>query len=101
MVRYYYIYILASKQNGTLYVGMTNNLMKRICQHKAKQIDGFTKKYNVNMLVYYEIFQDPLNAIKREKRLKFFQRKWKISLIEESNPQWRDLYSELFYGSCE
>jgi len=101
MDKQYYVYILTSKKNGTLYVGITNDLLKRVYQHKEKLIDGFTKKYNVNRLVYYEIFQDPGNAIKREKRIKFYKRKWKIGLIEESNPGWKDLYKELVSGSCD
>jgi putative endonuclease len=101
MGRYYFVYILANKKRGTLYVGITNNLMKRVWEHKEKEIEGFTKKYKIDKLVYYEIFQDPETAIKREKRLKFYKRQWKINLIEKSNPDWKDLYSELVYGSCE
>ena len=90
-----YVYILASHQNGTLYIGVTSNLIKRIWQHKNKQVDGFTKKYDVNKLVYYEIFQDIESAIKREKRLKKYLRQWKLRLIEEKNPDWVDLYSSI------
>ncbi|MBW1643878.1 MAG: GIY-YIG nuclease family protein, partial [Deltaproteobacteria bacterium] len=77
------------------------DLLKRVYQHKERLTGGFTKKYDVDKLVYYEIFRDPENAIKREKRIKFYKRKWKINLIEESNPQWKDLYMELVSGSCE
>lgn len=101
MDKQYYVYILASKKNGTLYVGITNDLLKRVYQHKEKLTGGFTKKYNVDKLVYYEIFRDPENAIKREKRIKFYKRKWKIHLIEKSNLEWKDLYVELISGSCE
>jgi putative endonuclease len=76
-------------------------LLKRVWQHKEKQFGGFTERYNLDMLVYYEIYKDPETAIKREKRLKYYQRQWKINLIEESNPEWRDLYSDLVYGSCD
>jgi putative endonuclease len=101
MDRYYFVYIVTNKKNGTLYTGITNNLIKRVWQHKEKQIEGFTERYNLDMLVYYEIYKDPETAIKREKRLKFYQRQWKINIIEESNPEWRDLYSDIVYRSCE
>ena len=91
----YYIYILASKKNGTLYIGMTNNLVKRIYEHKNKLIEGFTSKYNVNNLVYFEITNNANSAIHREKKLKGWKRKWKIDLIEKSNPNWEDLYKEI------
>jgi putative endonuclease len=87
----YFIYILASKRNGTLYVGMTNDLMRRIYEHKSGLIEGFTKKYSVNKLVYLESTDDAKAAIDREKRLKKWKRQWKIELIEKSNPNWRDL----------
>lgn len=91
----YYIYILASKKNGTLYIGMTNNLIKRIYEHKNKLIEGFTSKYNVNNLVYLEITNDVNSAIHREKKLKGWKRKWKIDLIEKTNPNCEDLYNEI------
>ncbi|MFH1856610.1 MAG: GIY-YIG nuclease family protein [Candidatus Omnitrophota bacterium] len=100
MGKNYYIYILASKKNGTLYIGITSDLIKRVWQHKEKLVEGFTKKYDVDKLVYYEPYTDPENAIKREKRLKFYKRQWKIDLIENSNPQWKDLYNDLVCGSC-
>jgi putative endonuclease len=92
MIKNYYVYILASKRNGTLYVGVTSNLAKRIYEHKHKLIGGFTKKYNVDRLVYYETTQDVESAILREKRLKKWKRQWKVELIERKNPNWKDLY---------
>ena len=88
----YYVYILFSQRNGTLYVGVTSNLKKRVWEHKNKVIEGFTKKYNVNQLGYYEIFNDINLAIKREKQLKAGNRKKKIELIETNNSEWNDLY---------
>lgn len=90
-----YIYILASRRNGTLYVGSTTNLIKRIWEHKNNVIPGFTAKYNVHQLVYYEEHQDIMEAAKRERRLKNWCRKWKLNLIEQFNPTWRDLYEDL------
>jgi putative endonuclease len=90
--RVYYVYILASKIGGTLYIGVTNNLIRRVAEHKSKLIESFTEKYDVARLVYFEQFDDPENAIKREKRLKKWNRAWKIRLIEKSNPNWDDLY---------
>ena len=94
-MKQYYIYILASKKNGTLYIGVTNNLLKRVDEHKNKLIDGFTKKYNVHNLVYYEQFNDISSAITREKQLKNWKRKYKLELIEKSNPNWIDLFENL------
>ena len=91
----YYVYILASKRNGTLYIGVTSNLIKRIYEHKNNLIEGFTKKYNIHNLVYYEITEDVNSAITREKQLKIWKRNWKIELIEKNNPGWKDLYFEL------
>jgi len=88
----FYVYILSSQKNGTLYVGVTNNLMKRIWEHKNKLVDGFTKKYEIHHLVYYEIHDNPESAIQREKQIKKWNRLWKIRLIEEKNPEWKDLY---------
>jgi len=103
MNKQYYIYIMSNKKNGTLYVGMTSSLIKRVYQHKNKVIDGFTKKYNLQKLVYYEIYDDPENAIKREKRLKLYLRQWKFDLIEKENPEWNDLYFNLLesFGQAE
>ncbi|MCJ7813841.1 MAG: GIY-YIG nuclease family protein [Candidatus Atribacteria bacterium] len=87
--------MLANKRNGTLYIGVTSNLVKRVCEHKNNIIEGFTKKYNIHKLVYYEITDDIESAIRREKQLKKWNRKWKLNLIENSNPEWIDLYFEL------
>ncbi|MBW1849739.1 MAG: GIY-YIG nuclease family protein [Deltaproteobacteria bacterium] len=97
MDKNYCVYILANKRNGTLYIGISSDLIKRIWQHKEKVVGGFTKKYNVNRLVYFEQFTDPQNAIKREKRLKKYERQWKINLIEKDNPQWKDLYNTILW----
>ncbi|OGD17289.1 hypothetical protein A2V47_01075 [Candidatus Atribacteria bacterium RBG_19FT_COMBO_35_14] len=86
------MYILANKRNGTLYIGVTSNLVKRACEHKNNIIEGFTKKYNIHKLVYYENTNDVESAIRREKQLKKWNRKWKINLIKNSNPEWIDLY---------
>jgi len=91
----YYVYIMASKRNGTLYIGVTNNLLKRVYEHKNDLVDGFTKKYGVHRLVYYEQTEDVNSAIQREKQLKTWQRQWKIDLIMQKNPDWKDLYDEL------
>ena len=90
-----YVYILFNKRNGTLYVGVTSNLVKRIYEHKNKYVDGFTKKYNVDKLGYYEVFEDITEAIKREKQLKAGSRHKKIELIETLNPNWEDLYKTI------
>jgi len=91
----YYVYLLASKRNGTLYLGVTSNLIKRVYEHKNNLVSGFTQKYKVHNLVYYETTDDINSAITREKQLKRWKRAWKIGLIEKSNPEWRDLYIEL------
>ena len=91
----YYVYILASKCHGTLYIGITSDLIGRVYQHKNDFVEGFTKRYGVHTLVYYEQSDNVESAIRREKQLKFWHRKWKIRLIEEKNPEWRDLYTEL------
>ncbi|MFC1511552.1 GIY-YIG nuclease family protein [Candidatus Margulisiibacteriota bacterium] len=90
-----YVYILASQRNGTLYIGVTGNLKKRIMEHKEGVYGGFTHKYNVHMLVYYEEFGDIRDAIAREKAMKKWLRKWKLDLIEKYNPEWKDLYFDL------
>jgi len=90
--RQYYVYILASKIGGTLYIGVTNDLIRRVYEHREKLATGFTKKYGVACLVYFEQHSDIDAAIQREKRLKKWNRAWKIQLIEESNPNWMDLY---------
>ena len=95
MDKQFYTYILASQRNGTLYVGVTSNIIKRIWEHKNKVVEGFTKKYGVANLVYYEVHQTAEAAIAREKRLKFWQRQWKLELIEKHNPEWKDLYEKI------
>ncbi len=91
----YYIYILASSRNGTLYIGITSDLIRRVWEHKNNLVEGFTKKYNVHTLVYYESVENSESAIKREKQLKKWKRYWKIKLIEEKNREWKDLYDEI------
>lgn len=93
MDKKFYVYILASRRNGTLYAGVTSDLLQRISQHKEEFFAGFTKKYTVKNLVYYEVFDDAENAIHREKRLKKYKREAKIRLIEKNNPNWKDLYT--------
>jgi putative endonuclease len=92
--RSYYVYILASHIGGTLYIGVTNDLVRRVAEHKLKIAKGFTKRYDVSRLVYFEVFEEVEQAIHREKRLKKWPRAWKISLIEKDNPDWIDLYPE-------
>lgn len=91
----YFVYIMASKRNGTLYIGVTNDLRRRIYEHKNELIDGFTKRYHIKNLVYYEQTTDINEAILREKRLKKWNRAWKIELIEKLNPNWEDLYKDI------
>lgn len=91
----YYVYIVTNKPRGTLYIGMTNNLIRRAYEHRKGLIEGFTKKYNLKRLVYYEVFDRVEDAILREKRLKKWNRQWKIDLIEKVNPNWNDLYEKL------
>ena len=94
-MKQYYVYILASRRNGTLYIGITNDLKRRIVEHKNKLAEGYTKRYDVSILVHYELYPDVRNAILREKRLKAWKREWKIRLIEERNPDWDDLTETL------
>ena len=89
----YYVYILASKKYGTLYIGVTSDLVRRVYEHKTKIVPGFTKRYAIDKLVLFEIFDDPVSAIAREKELKKWRRDWKTRLIDEQNPNWDDLYS--------
>lgn len=91
----YAVYILASKRNGTLYTGVTNNLLRRIWEHKNNIVEGFTKKYNVHLLVHYELFTNIRLALAREKEIKQWTRAWKTQLIEKDNPLWKDLYFSL------
>ena len=89
------VYILASQRNGTLYVGVTSNLVQRVWQHKSDLVEGFTKKYGVHTLVWYEAHETMESAIAREKTLKGWRRKWKLDLIETTNSSWRDLYGDI------
>ena len=89
------VYILASKRNGTLYIGVTSNLIKRVWEHKNNQVEGFTKRYSVHDLVWYELHSTMESAVIKEKQLKEWQRKWKLKLIERVNPEWRDLYNRI------
>ena len=95
MSKNYYVYILASKQNGTLYTGITGNLAQRVYQHKKGLVEGFTKRYNLKILVHIEEYNNVHDAILREKQIKKWNRQWKIELIESHNPDWRDLYNDL------
>jgi len=91
----YYVYILTNKKRGTLYTGVTNDLVKRIYEHKNDLAKGFTCKYNLKKLVYFEIHGDIQNAIQREKQIKRWRRNWKIEMIEKLNPEWKDLYKDI------
>ncbi|MEI7511576.1 MAG: GIY-YIG nuclease family protein [Candidatus Peregrinibacteria bacterium] len=94
----FFVYILASKRNGTLYIGVTNDILRRVYEHKTGAFEGFTKKYDVKNLVYYEEYPDIREAIIREKQMKKWSRIWKISLIEKENPVWKDLYEDFLEG---
>lgn len=94
-MKLYYIYILASKRNGTLYIGVTLDLKRRIYEHKNDLADGFTKRYGVHILVYFEETSDINSTIQREKQMKAWKRKWRLELIEENNPNWIDLYDQI------
>lgn len=89
------VYLLASKRNGTLYVGVTSDLVKRVWEHKNDAAEGFSKRYGVHTLVWYEVYETMDSAIAREKSIKDWKRKWKLTLIEKMNPEWRDLYPDL------
>ncbi len=95
MPKQYHVYIMANRKGGTLYIGVSGNLIPRVGQHRTGQTPGFTKKYNLTRLVYFEAYDDPENAILREKRMKKWRRAWKIELIESTNPDWHDLYPNL------
>ena len=95
MGRQFYVYILASRKHGTLYIGITNDLIRRMHEHKLKLVRGFSARYGVSKLVYFEVFDDPTSAIMREKQLKKWHRDWKIELIESQNPGWVDLSATL------
>ena len=90
-----YVYLLASGKHGTLYVGVTNNLVRRVYQHRTHVFHGFTARYAVHHLVWFECYDDPINAIAREKEIKKWRREWKVNLIEQSNPGWVDLYESI------
>jgi putative endonuclease len=90
-----YVYLLASRKQGTLYLGVTNDLVRRTAQHQGGVLPGFTKRYSVNRLVWYETYDAPREAITREKEIKKWRRAWKIALIEKENPDWRDLFPEI------
>ena len=89
------VYLLASQRNGTLYAGVTSNLVKRVWEHKSDLVEGFTKRYGVHLLVWYEVHESMESAIAREKTIKGWKRRWKLELIEAMNPEWRDLYDGL------
>jgi putative endonuclease len=91
----YYVYILASRRDGAIYLGVTNDLIRRIYEHRVKAVRSFTSKYNISRLVWFEIYDDPISAISREKELKKWKRAWKVQLIEAKNPLWEDLYDEI------
>jgi putative endonuclease len=91
----YYVYLLASRRNGVLYLGVTNDLVRRVYQHKTKAVRGFSARYGVDLLVWFEIYDDPSTAITREKELKKWRCAWKVSLIEAANPEWEDLYQTI------
>jgi putative endonuclease len=91
----FYVYLLASQRNGTLYLGVTRDLIRRTYQHRTKATPGFTSRYGVQRLVWFETYDDPTTAISREKEIKKWRRAWKLQLIEESNPQWLDRYDEI------
>jgi len=95
MIDRFFVYILASQRNGTLYIGVTNDLIRRMTEHKAKLVPGFTRKYGVDRLVYFEEYASILEVRARERALKRWQRAWKLELIEKMNPRWRDLTGEL------
>ncbi len=95
MQKTYYVYIMASKRNGTLYVGVTNNLARRALEHREGSVPGFTKKYGIGLLVYYESFNDIHDAIHRETELKKYKREWKLNLIQQNNLEWKDLAPSL------
>ena len=94
-MKYSYVYIMASGKNGTLYVGVTKNLIKRVYEHKNNLVEGFTETYQIHNLVYYETFEDIKQAIQREKQIKHWRRHWKIKQIVDFNPSWKDLYNEV------
>jgi len=95
-MKIYYVYILTNQPRGTLYIGVTNDLQRRMIEHRKGCVEGFTKKYDLKMLVYFQAYGDVFQAITREKQLKRWHRDWKINLIEETNNEWNDLYEKIF-----
>ncbi|MBI5129583.1 MAG: GIY-YIG nuclease family protein [Rhodopseudomonas palustris] len=91
----YYVYLLANRKHGPLYVGVTNDLVRRVYEHRSKAVPGFTSRYNITRLVWFEVHDDPISAITREKEIKKWRRDWKIALIERDNPGWDDLYETI------
>jgi putative endonuclease len=91
----YYVYIIASRKDGALYLGVTNDIVRRIYEHRTKAAPGFTSRCNITRLVWFEIYDDPISAISREKELKKWRRSWKVQLIETQNPEWNDLYESI------
>ena len=91
----YYVYILASRRDGVIYIGVTNDMVRRVYEHRIKAVPGLTSKYNITRLVWFEIYDDPISAISREKELKKWKRSWKVQLIEKDNPEWNDLYDSI------
>jgi putative endonuclease len=91
----FYVYLLASKKHGRLYLGVANDIVRRVYEHRTKAVPGFTKRYDVDKLVWFEIYDDAITAVAREKELKKWRRDWKIRLIEEENPGWVDLYQSI------
>jgi len=91
----YFVYILASRKDGAIYIGVTNDIVRRVYDHRTKAVPGFTSKYNITRLVWFEIYDDPISEISREKELKKWRRAWKVQLIEAQNPDWNDLYESI------
>jgi putative endonuclease len=91
----YFVYIIASRKDGAIYIGVSNDIVRRIFEHRNKLVPGFASKYNITRLVWFEMYDDPISAISREKELKKWKRSWKIQLIEAENPQWNDLYDSI------
>jgi len=91
----YFVYIIASRKDGAIYIGVSNDIVRRIYEHRNKVVRGFASKYNITLLVWFETYDDPILAISREKELKKWKRSWKIQLIEKQNPQWNDLYDSI------
>jgi len=95
MEKHFFVYVLASRRNGTLYIGVTSDILRRVWEHRSKAVPGFTATYGVTRLVYFEVHENAESAILREKRMKKWRRSWKVDLIESTNPTWRDLYAEI------